>query len=127
MLTFLAVVHVLIAFGVIFFVLLQDPKGGAAGMFGGGGGGSNTVFGTTGAATFLTKVTRWLAVLFAMSCILLVYMTTHGGKGSVLDDMMPAATTPAPITSPTSKEQPEGSMAPVATPPQEAAPAEPAK
>ena len=123
MLSFLAVVHVLIAFGVIFFVLLQDPKGGAAGMFGGGAGGSNTVFGSTGAATFLTKVTRWLAVLFAISCIVLVYVTTHGGKSSVLDDMMPSASAPAAAPA---EQQPEGSTAPVATPPQQP-PAEPAK
>lgn len=123
MLSFLAVVHVLIAFGVIFFVLLQDPKGGAAGMFGGGAGGSNTVFGSTGAATFLTKVTRWLAVLFAISCIVLVYVTTHGGKTSVLDDIVPAAA--APAASPIEQKQPEGSATPVATPPAQP-PAEPA-
>jgi len=125
MLTFLAIVHVLIAFGVIFFVLLQDPKGGAAGVFGGGGGGSNTVFGSTGAATFLTKVTRWLAILFAASCIMLVYYTTHGGRSSVMDTMMPAPN--VPVASPAA---PEGSTAPVATPTQQPPPAdaqEPAK
>lgn len=89
MLTFVAIIHTLIAIGLVLFVLLQDPKGGAAGVFGGGGGGSNSLFGATGAGNFLTSTTKWLAILFAITCIALTYMTSHRG-GSVMDAALPA-------------------------------------
>ncbi len=96
MLTLLAVFHVLIALGLILFVLLQDPKGGAAGMFGGGGASSNTLFGATGAGNFLTATTKWLAGLFAVSCLGLAYMTSH--KSESVMDAINIATPPAGAT-----------------------------
>ncbi len=105
MLTFVAIVHVIIALGLVLFVLLQDPKGGAAGVFGGGGGGSNSLFGSTGAGNFLTSTTKWLAILFAVTCITLTYLTSHN-TSSIMDDMatptvpVDGTTQPAPIDSP---------------------------
>ena len=105
MLTFVAIVHVIIALGLVLFVLLQDPKGGAAGVFGGGGGGSNSLFGSTGAGNFLTATTKWLAILFAITCVTLTYLTSHK-TSSVMDDMatptvpVEGTTQPAPIDSP---------------------------
>ena len=90
LLTFVAIFHVLVAIFLIVLVLLQDSKGGAMGMLGGGGGGSNTVFGSTGAGNFLTTATKWVAILFAVTCIALAYMTTQKDT-SVLDDYVPAA------------------------------------
>ena len=87
MMTFLAIFHVIVAIGLIAFVLLQDPKGGAAGVFGGGGGGSNTLFGATGAGNFLTTGTKWLAIIFAVSCVTLAYVTTESNK-SVMDGLV---------------------------------------
>lgn len=89
MLTLVAVIHVLIALGLVLFVLLQDPKGGAAGVFGGGGGGSNSLFGATGAGNFLTSTTKWLAIFFAVTCVGLTYLTSHN-TDSVMDDYVPA-------------------------------------
>jgi preprotein translocase subunit SecG len=95
MLTLLAVVHVVIAIALVLFVLLQDPKGGAMGVFSGGGS-SNSFFGSSGATNFLTKTTRWLAILFAVSCLVLTYQTAHKG-GSVMDSVVPTAPlAPAP-------------------------------
>ena len=74
MLTLLASLHILIGLCLILFVLLQDPKGGAMGVFSGGGS-SNTFFGSSGASNFLTTTTKWLAVLFAASCLTLTYIT----------------------------------------------------
>lgn len=88
MLIFIAIVHVIVALLLILFVLLQDSKGGAMGVLSGGGG-SNTVFGSTGAGNFLSTTTKWLAVIFAMTCISLMYITTQKGS-SVLDDVAPA-------------------------------------
>ena len=113
--TLLAFVHLGIALILIFFVLLQDSKGGAAGVFGGGGGGgSNTLFGATGAANFLVKATRWIAILFAATCIGLTYMTSQ--RSSVLDQYFPPAATESPVESapatPGQDVSPEGETAP---------------
>lgn len=98
MLTFLTAVHVLVAILLILFVLLQDSKGGAMGMLGGGGGGGGSnVFGSTGTVNVLVKITRWLAIGFAMTCIGLTIMISGSKKASVLDDALPAAPPQAPM------------------------------
>src|SRR4051812_41589537 len=118
MLTLLAVVHVLIGLCLILFVLLQDPKGGAMGVFSGGSS-SNTFFGSSGASNFLTTTTKWLAVLFAASCLTLTYITAKQG-GSVMDGIVtpPAPATPAAAV-PGAPATPDAAApaAPVATPP----------
>ncbi len=66
----LLVVHILICVALIIVVLLQSAKGeGLAGAFGGGGGLSGAVFGGRGAASFLSKATTVLAILFMVSCL----------------------------------------------------------
>ena len=95
MITFITLVHLLVAIVLIFLVLIQDSKGGAmGGMLGGGGGGSNSLLGATGAASFLVKLTRATAILFAATCIALTIMSSNSGK-SVVDDFVPTgAATP---------------------------------
>jgi len=88
MLTFVAVLHVVVTLILIVLVLLQDSKGGAMGLLGGSGG--NTVFGSTGAATFLVKATRWIAIFFAVTSISLAYMTSQKND-SVLDKLPPVS------------------------------------
>lgn len=99
MLTFLSVIHVIMAVFLIIFVLVQDSKGdGIGGAFGGGGGGNaNSVLGATGAVSLLVKMTRWTVVIFAITSIWLTKLTTVD-TGSVLDK---AGTTP------TEKSMPE--------------------
>ena len=115
MLTLLACVHLLIGISLIMFVLLQDPKGGAMGVFSGGSS-SNTFFGSSGASNFLTSVTRWLAVLFAASCLTLTYLTAKKG-GSVMDNL--PAKSAAESAAPVSPAAPATEAAPAATPPAE--------
>jgi preprotein translocase subunit SecG len=112
MLTFLAIIHCIIGIGLIIFVLLQDPKDGAAGVFGGGSS-SKSFFGASGASNFLTTTTKWLAVLFACTCLLMTGITTKHST-SVMDD----ATVAPPVPS---AAQP--SATPPAEPKQEATPA----
>jgi len=93
MFTFITVIHVIVALFLILFVLLQDSKGGAMGSLGGGASGSSSVFGLTGASSFLVKATRWVAILFAITCILLTMKTVQlaGKTGtSVVDDVAPS-------------------------------------
>jgi len=64
---------------------MQSSKGeGLAGSaFGGGGGGlSGAVFGGRGAATFLSKATTYLAVLFMLNCGALAYMSAGTRPGA---------------------------------------------
>jgi len=98
MVTLLASLHILIGFLLVLFVLLQDPKGGAMGVFSGGSS-SNTFFGSSGASNFLTTTTKWLAVLFAASCLTLTYVTAKK-SGSVMDSLPAAATRPADVPPP---------------------------
>ncbi len=66
------VVHVVVCLALILIILLQSGKGADIGaVFGGGGGG--TVFGPSGAATFLSKITIIAAVVFMITSIVLSY------------------------------------------------------
>ncbi|MCB0362407.1 MAG: preprotein translocase subunit SecG [Bdellovibrionales bacterium] len=89
MLTFITIVHLFVAVILVIFVLLQDSKGGAAGVFGGGSG-ANSVFGSAGGADFLTKMTRYTAITFALTCIGLAYLTSKPQK-SLMDNYVPPA------------------------------------
>src|SRR5512140_640247 len=99
-LTLILTVHVLVALGIIFLVLLQHGKGADMGAaFGGGSSGS--LFGATGSANFLSRTTAALAVVFFITSLGLGYIATHKPKvgGSVMQDAgSPPATTVAPAT-----------------------------
>jgi len=94
MLLFVTLVHFFVAVLLIVFVLLQDSKGG--GVFGMGASGGNQVFSATGAANFFVKTTRVLAILFAVTCISLTYITTKKSS-SVVDGFVPEAPASTPI------------------------------
>ena len=61
LMTILNVVYVLIAIAMIVLILMQRGAGAQAGS-GFGAGASATVFGSRGAANFLSKSTKWLAI-----------------------------------------------------------------
>jgi preprotein translocase subunit SecG len=109
----LSIVHVIIASGLILIVLLQSGKGADIGAAFGGGS-SQTVFGGRGAATFLSKLTTVLAVLFMVMSIALTIVSAQRGTSSVVPEDAPK---------PAAKSEPVA-PAPSAPP---AAPAPPAK
>lgn len=111
--------HVLIAIVLILAVLLQSAKGSdLAGAF--GGMGSQTAFGPRGTATFLSKATVVLAILFMLTSITLAIMGNQirgAGGPSVLSDEPAGATAPAaPATTPAGTPTPAATPAPGATP-----------
>ncbi|WP_373000923.1 preprotein translocase subunit SecG [Marinobacter sp.] len=61
--TLVVVVHVVIAVALVGLVLIQQGKGADAGAAFGGGA-SQTVFGSQGSGSFLTRFTTLLAVIF---------------------------------------------------------------
>ena len=70
--TVVVVFHLLGALGVVALVLLQQGKGADAGASFGAGA-SNTVFGSQGTSTFLSKFTAILAAGFFMTSLGLGY------------------------------------------------------
>lgn len=116
MLLFVTVIHLFVAVLLIGFVLLQDSKGG--GVFGMGGG-SNQIMSSTGAANFMVKTTRWLAIVFAATCISLTILTSKSSNKSVVDDYAPAAGTTTPAeTLPTPAATDAPAQAPAQTNPE---------
>ena len=81
------VVHVLIAMAIIGLVLLQHGKGADMGS-GFGGGASGSLFGATGAANFLSRMTAVLAAIFFVLSLALAYTATRrpaSEGGGVID------------------------------------------
>src|SRR5690606_14080385 len=79
-LTILLIVQVLSALAIIVLVLLQQGKGADMGSaFGSGSAGS--LFGATGAANFLSRTTKWAAVVFFATTLGLAYVS-HKGSSS---------------------------------------------
>lgn len=73
-------IHIVIAFVLIVLVLLQQGKGADAGAnF--GGGSSQSVFGSRGSATFLSRTTAILATLFFITSLSLAYIASKEVKG----------------------------------------------
>ena len=78
MLTVVTIVHVIFCFLLIALVLLQDPKNAGAGsVF--GGGGSQSLLGATGAVTFLTKLTRYSAIIFGIGFLMVAFTERKRG------------------------------------------------
>jgi preprotein translocase subunit SecG len=95
MIYFFTVIHVLVCFILIGIILLQPGTGAdLAGAF--GGQGSQTAFGPRGTVSLLTKVTAWLAVVFAITSISLTVLVARRGSGHSVLSGVPTQTTPTP-------------------------------
>jgi preprotein translocase subunit SecG len=70
----LTIVQILVSVSLIGMVLLQQGKGADAGAAFGSGG-SGTIFGSRGSASFLSRGTAVLAVLFFCNSIALAYIS----------------------------------------------------
>jgi preprotein translocase subunit SecG len=94
----LSILHLLVTLGLILIVLLQSGKGADIGAAFGGGS-SQTVFGGRGAATFLSKMTSALAILFMLTSLTLTVLASQRGSSSVVREDRPAPTPSAPAQS----------------------------
>src|SRR3989338_7012500 len=97
MIGLLTALHVLVAVILILGVLLQSARGtDLAGAF--GGMGSQTAFGPRGTATFLSKATVVLAIIFMVTSVSLAILSNRlrgTGGSSVLSGEQAAPTQPA--------------------------------
>src|SRR5882672_3558068 len=75
--TFLTILHILVCLFLILVVLLQAGKGGGMGIAFGGGGGSQTVFGSSGAGNFLTRLTSVTAFIFLVTSLGLAHYSSQ--------------------------------------------------
>jgi preprotein translocase subunit SecG len=87
-------IHILVCLALIGIVLIQGGKGAQAGASFGGGG-SNTVFGATGGATFLSKMTTGVAVIFMLTSLALAIFWGEIGSSSVMPDQVAPTSAPA--------------------------------
>jgi preprotein translocase subunit SecG len=81
--TVITVLHVAGALMLIIVILLQSGKGAAMGS-GLGGGGSQTMFGSSGAGNFLTKLTTGVAILFMITSLTLAIFSSKKDSSSVM-------------------------------------------
>lgn len=104
----LLAIQVITSLAIIVLVLLQQGKGADMGAsFGGGSAGS--VFGATGAANFLSRATKWVAIVFFISTGALAYISHHPGS-SILEGGIMQGFKEAPAKAPASTKTP---LAPV--------------
>jgi preprotein translocase subunit SecG len=79
LLSILTVIYILLAIAMIALILMQRGAGAQAGS-GFGGGASSTVFGSRGASNFLSKSTKWLAILFFVISLGMAWYATHSSS-----------------------------------------------
>lgn len=103
MTTFIGILHIIVALILIVLVLIQDSKSNGALGMGGSASGSNSLLGATGAQSLAGKMTVWVSIIFAVTCLTLSVMTATQTK-SVIDSMplptVPVESTTAPTEAP---------------------------
>jgi preprotein translocase subunit SecG len=108
----ITVIHVVVSIGLILVVLLQTGKGAEVGaVF---GGSSSTIFGSSGAGNFLTRLTTGMAVVFMITSLALGYFAGKKPAATIFDRRSPAAETRTP-SQPGAAEQQQSAPS---TPPQ---------
>jgi len=125
MITLITIIHILVSIGLILVVLLQTGKGADMGaVF---GGSSSTIFGSSGAGNFLTRLTTGMAIVFMITSLTLGYFAGKKPSASVFDKSkveteQRAGQQPGPVTTP---QAPAPSAAPQAETPKPEKPATP--
>ncbi len=84
MITFVLIIHVLLALGIICLVLLQRSEGGGLGIGGSPSGGFMTARGTANA---LTKLTTLFGTLFFVTSIALAILSGANSEKSITKDI----------------------------------------
>jgi preprotein translocase subunit SecG len=117
--------HILAALALILVVLLQVGKGQSIGAAFGGAGSSQTLFGSRGPATFLSRLTTAAAAIFMITSLSLAYLSSHQRERSSITDQVPATPgLPAPMPPAQPPESTTPPAAPIERPPAPAQPPE---
>ncbi|HSE85320.1 MAG TPA: preprotein translocase subunit SecG [Candidatus Binatia bacterium] len=112
----ITVIHVLVSIGLILVVLLQTGKADMGAVF---GGSSSTIFGSSGAGNFLTKLTTGMAIVFMITSLTLGYFAGHKPSATIFDNRTPTPQTTSPLaeTPPAQKQSDATRSAPTETAP----------
>ena len=94
MATLATVIHIIVSIILVIAVLLQVGKGASIGSTFGSSS-SQTLFGSAGPATFLTKVTGVCAAVFMLTSLYLTYNASKSRSASVMSDMPVVKSAPA--------------------------------
>ena len=87
MIIVVTVIHILTSIGLILVVLLQQGKGAEMGaVF---GGSSSTIFGSSGAGNFLTRLTTGMAIVFMITSLTLGYFAGRRPSATIFDNRAP--------------------------------------
>lgn len=106
MFLFLTVIQALVAAALVGVILMQRSEGGGLGI----GGSPTGMLSARGAADFLTRATKWLAVLFVLLSIALAALAVEGAGTGDLETTLDRTVAPAaPV-------DPLGNPAPAAAP-----------
>ena len=101
------ILHVIVSIGLILVVLLQTGKGAEVGaVF---GGSSSTIFGSSGAGNFLTRLTTGMAIVFMITSLTLGYFAGKKPSSTIFDNRAPVAEPRAPAT-PAAPAQPQSAV-----------------
>ena len=94
---FLTVLQAIVATALVGIVLIQRSEGGGLGIGGGGGGGGGPggLMSARGAADFLTRTTKWLAVVFVALAIIMAAVAVKATSGADVDDSLQRTPVPA--------------------------------
>lgn len=99
----ITIIHVIVSVGLILVVLLQTGKGAEVGaVF---GGSSSTIFGSSGAGNFLTRLTTGMAIVFMMTSLTLGYFAGRKPSATIFDNRTPATEPRAPVQSQVPQQQ----------------------
>ena len=74
--TIILSIHIILSIVLVILILVQHGKGADAGAAFGSGA-SSTVFGARGSATFLTKITTIIALIFFITSLSLAYFASN--------------------------------------------------
>tara|TARA_R110002072_G_scaffold58144_8_gene148758 strand:+ start:3591 stop:3980 length:390 start_codon:yes stop_codon:yes gene_type:complete len=118
MFLFLTIIQAIVAAALVGVILMQRSEGGGLGI----GGSPTGMLSARGAADFLTRSTRWLAVLFVALSIALAAVAASSGGADTLETTLdrdvapiersdplgggPLGGAPAPAPAPTAPAQP---------------------
>lgn len=116
MYTLAVIIHVIVCFLMIGAILLQAGKGAEMGAA--FGGSSQTVFGSRGPGTFLSKVTVGAAIIFMLTSLGLAILSRERTFSSTVIDLnkneSSTAPAPAPAAPPAAPEPAAGESSPAA-------------
>ena len=105
--TLILSIHIILAISLVVLILVQHGKGADAGAAFGSGA-SSTVFGAQGSATFLTKLTTFIALAFFLTSLALAYYASSikPMNESLIDKVGSSVEKSIPVENNTSKDLP---------------------